>query len=82
MMKKEKLFKQYTIKSFNIPNRYNGWWFSICLLFEHPKAVEYSIERYNRKKSWREGIEKKKKDGWIPSGTFIYNHEIAQIFVR
>ena len=64
------------------PNRVNGWWFSVCLVFEHRKAVEYCIEKYKRKKSWRDGIEKKMKEGWIPSGTFIYHHGIAQIFVR
>ena len=47
------------------PNRYNGWWFSVCLVFEHRKAVEYCIEKYKRKKSWKNGIEKKwKKDGF------------------
>ena len=64
------------------PNRINGWWFSVCLVFEHRKAVEYCIEKYTRKKSWRDGLEKKMKKGWIPSGTFIYQYGIAQKFVR
>ena len=64
------------------PNRLRGWWFSACIVFEHRKAIEYCIQKYNQKKSWKNGLEKKMKKGWIPSGTFIYEHGIAQIFVR